>query len=329
MQRFLIKIILFTLLILALISPVVWVNKNILNRPLTGTELKLAPGVDTLLAGDSHAEKSLDPGMLPGSVNVSLSGESLFYTYYKLKCILKQNPGAVRNVVLAFSYHNISKKFSEDTVFDKVISSFLIGRYYQYLDAEGKKRLSGSKYLLFYRMKYDFGIPLMEYTELDTPNLKLLFNSHAEKAKPGGIGGFNPSALSEINQEKIIKKMKLYFFDNHANYTGSSQFMIDYLDSIAALCAENNIKLYLYNAPLHAAYRRLIPAAAYDEYDRVVRAVTKKYPNATAFDISAEALEDRFYEDGDHLDKAGAPFAGRKLYRLLNSLPPDKQGNMK
>lgn len=317
MQLLLKKILILLLLVLLLLSPVIWVNKSILSRKLKGDELKLQPYVKTLIVGDSHAEKSLDPALIAGSVNASLSGESYFYTYYKLKSILKQNPGVVKNVVLSCSYHNFSRKFSEDTIFDKVKSSFLIGRYYQYLDDEGRKRLAGSRYLLFYRLKYDYGLPLMEYTELDTPNIRLLLHGKPPGARPAGFGGFSPMDATSLDQDKIHKKARLYFYDNQSGYTGCSQLMVDYLDGIASLCASNGITLYLYNAPLHRSYRSQIPAAAYEKYDKIVRSLVNRYPGTVYFDVSNEELDDKLFEDGDHLNKAGAPFASLKLDALL------------
>ena len=80
MLTFLKKSILIVLLILVIISPIALANKRATDHQLDSNSLILASNVDTLIVGDSHAEHSLDPSMLPGSVNISMGGESVFYT---------------------------------------------------------------------------------------------------------------------------------------------------------------------------------------------------------------------------------------------------------
>lgn len=130
MLRLLGKIILFVLIILFVISPVILVNKSVVYSALNSDAFKLAPNINTLIVGDSHSWLSLDPNIITGSVNVSESGECIFYTYYKLKYFIKQNPGVLRNVILAFSYHNISKKYQEGFLFEEIKSSSSMEKYY-------------------------------------------------------------------------------------------------------------------------------------------------------------------------------------------------------
>jgi hypothetical protein len=318
MLRLIKKIILFTLLVLTLISPIALVNKCIINHKLRSNEFKLAANITTLIIGDSHSETSLDPCLIPSSVNVSKSGESIFFTYYKLKYFITQNPGAIHNVILAFSYHNISKKFQEDYLFDDVKSSYPIGCYYKFLDYSGKKKLinfNNINNFIFYSLKNELGFPLMEYKEGST--LKLLFNNNIKRSEIEGFGGFNTYENSDLDQQKINKRIKLYYFDNNKNYTGYSQIMIDSLDSIASLCAKNQIKLHLYNAPLNLAYRRLVPVAAYDNYDKVIKSLRDRYRDVTIFDMSKEPLGDSYFDDGDHVNKSGAIVVSRKLSSQL------------
>jgi hypothetical protein len=317
MQRLIGKILLLVMVVAVVSSPFIWLNKSVFNRMLRGSELKLAPQITTLIVGDSHGEKSLDPELIPGAANISLSGESLFYTYYKLKCFLQQNPKSIRRVILACSYHTLAKKYAEESVYDKVKSSFLIGRYYHYLDDEGKNRFAGSRYLLFYTLKYDYGLPLMEYTQLDTPNLKLLFDKHSERSKPSGYGGFSPLTTSRLDADKIKSKITEHFLDSHGQYTGQSQLMTEYLDKIAALCSSNGIVLYLYNAPLHREYRKLVPLQAVRKYDTVSSDLQRRYPDIISLDLTEVPLENSSFEDGDHLNKAGSLIVSKMLTQLL------------
>lgn len=285
---------------------------------MRGNGFKLAPNINTLIVGDSHTETSLDPSFLPGSVNVSASGESIFFTYYKLKYFLMQNPGVVHNVILAFSYHNISKKYQEDYLFDDIKASYSMGNYYNYLDYSGKIKLVDSRNLnnfVVYSLKNELGFPLMEYKEGNT--LKLLFKNYIKSSEIEGFGGFHAYENSDLDQNKTKLKIKLYYFDDNENYAGYSQIMIDSLDNIASMCAKDHIRLYLYNAPLNLAYRHQVPVAAYDGYDKVVKSLMDRYFNVTLLDFSKEPLGDSFFLDGDHVNKIGAIAVSRKLSNQL------------
>lgn len=309
------KIILLVLIILVVICPLAVVNKSAFNYRMKSGAFKLSPNINTLIAGDSHTQAALDPSILSNSINVSGSGESLFYTYYKLKYLIKSNPRVVRNVVLGFSYHNLSKKYQDEYLFNDLEFSYSMENYYQYLDYPAKKKLAFSKnsmLFLVYCLKYDFGIPLMEYKEMST--IELLFKKNVERSDISGFGGFSASDESDLNEKKVNKKIACYYLDDASNYTGSSQNIIDLLNSIATFCAENNIRLILYNSPLNVAYRRLVPTAAYDNYDKVVISLKGRYPNITLIDMSKEPLDDRFFKDGDHLNSSGAKVASRMLF---------------
>jgi hypothetical protein len=313
MQRLFKKIILFVILIFIIISPFVWVNKAVINRPLNKWKtLSFSSNIDTLILGDSHAESSLDPNLIPGSINAAHSGENLFYTFFKLKYLVERNPGVLHKVILGFSYHNITKKYQEESIVGGVRTSFAIGEYYHFIDSEGKKRLSDSDSFMFYRFKYDFGIPLMLYEDLTTR--KSLFS---ESAKPRGFGGFRVADESKLDENQIFRRVNSFYLDNNSNYTGDSEIMIDSLEKIAVLCDENKIRLYLYNAPLNSAYRRLVPLAAYESYDKVLKSLKSRYPTITIIDMSQELIEDKFFKDGDHLNKNGSKIASRILLRQL------------
>jgi hypothetical protein len=315
MPKLINKTILFALLILTVLTPVALVNKFANNRMLKSTAFKLKPNIDTLIVGDSHAESSIDPRLLPGSVNLSARGESVFFTYYKLRQFLNQNPGSVRKVVLAFSYHNIAKKYQDGFLYDDLKSSFSMEKYYLFLDYAGKKKLFKSNNFNTYCLKYDFGFPLMEYKELGT--LKSLFSKADGASNVSNVGGFIGLDYSKQDQNVVSKKINLYYLNTDGRFTGCSQIMIDYLDKIASICAEQNIKLYLYNSPLNVNYRRQVPTGAYDKYGSVVNSLINRYPGVTLLDMSKEPLDDSYFNDGDHLDKLGAAVTSRKLGRFL------------
>ena len=246
MRRFAHKLICLFLLISLITVLVSLLNIKASSSKLRSDAYILAPGIDTVLAGDSHAETSLDPSLIPGSVNISMGGERIFYTYYKLKHFIARNPNKIKKIILSFGYHNIARKFQEEYLLGDY-STYSLERYYLYLDSDAKRIICDGKYYMMYHLKYDWGMPLMEYTEFSTNDWP--FNSKLKRENIYGFGGFNHSASAKIDKKDANIAIGMHYFDKHSNYTGYSQIMIDSLEKIALLSDNNNIKLYLYNAP--------------------------------------------------------------------------------
>lgn len=62
--------------------------------------------------GDSHVRYAVYNNLLSHSINLANSSESIYFSYYKLKQLLKANQ-SIETVYLGFSYHNISDYYDQ------------------------------------------------------------------------------------------------------------------------------------------------------------------------------------------------------------------------
>ncbi len=61
----------------------------------------------TLLLGDSHTVKLMDPSAWENAVNLGMSGEFIYYSYYKLNRLLKDGCRP-HSVIISLSYHSLA-----------------------------------------------------------------------------------------------------------------------------------------------------------------------------------------------------------------------------
>jgi len=306
----------FALAVLALVVPFAWIEMRASNFMMKSDAFKLAKGVDGLIVGDSHAESSLDPAMIPGTINIARANELLFYTYYKMRYFLEMNPGAIHKVILAFSYHNIGKNAGYYFI-EPPYSNMHLESYYLYLDKTGKEKVSSCRNYRLYSIKREYGFPLMAYR--DQHVFDYICNGSVDKSHIPGYGGFKSLVGSNLDLWRAQASVSRYLSDNNETYAGYVEVMINALDRIASLCAEKNIKLYLYNSPLHVIYRRLIPIADRERYENAVKTIKGGYGNVVPVDMSCYPLEDALFYNGNHVNHLGAVIVSRAVARLVRT----------
>jgi len=270
---------------------------------------KLDDGIRTLIIGDSHTMAALDPDIINKSKNISLDSENYFFTYYKLRYYLFNN-SQIKNVILGFSTHNVSKMSSEMFFYHGPTEKQELDRYYRILDLEGKFRImSFRKYFIISVLKYDFGIPLEIYK--DDFFLKKVFQKNMNKSDYDFIGGYYRSEKSNVNLEDIKKKIKEYYYNDHMIYQGESQLNIEYLNKIIELCAKKGIEVYLYNTPVYWIYKKMIPAENVHDFERVKEEIMKKYRNIVYIDHTDYIHDKDYFGDQDHVNSFGAKIVSR------------------
>jgi len=104
MLQFLNKLLGFFILILcfgalALVSSNYYIDNFI-------SSFKISDEKTTLFLGHSHSECSYNDSIIPNSINVSNSGEAYFYTYLKLRSILKNN-SHIERIFVEFTNNQI------------------------------------------------------------------------------------------------------------------------------------------------------------------------------------------------------------------------------
>jgi hypothetical protein len=287
------------------------VNKYGIYRAMHDQVFYFDKNITTIIAGDSHTKTSLNPEILTNCVNISEVAENYIFTYYKLCHFLRMNP-QIKNIILGFSYHNISKVFLESLLKD--IS--YCDSYYLILDDNGKSLLDTSSMSYFQaKLEYDLGIPLN--INKNNLGLRAVFTKHMSPADYPFYGSFYSSRKSNINDKDLNITITRQYFDNKRQYAGTSGINIAYLNKIIEMCADNNINVYLFMAPLHQKYIDKIPQEAFVNYNEVKSDLLHRYNKIKFIDLSHLNLKDKCMGDGDHVNFFGAKVVSLEVQKQI------------
>ena len=322
MKYFLHKLFIFVSIFVVILFFICIANKHGINRAMHDRVFCFDNNITTIIAGDSHTKTSLNPEILIKSVNISEGAENYIFTYYKLCHFLRINPH-INNIILGFSYHNISKVFLESLLKD--IS--YCDSYYLILDDSGKCLLDTSSMSYFQaKLEYDVGIPF----NINKNNLgfKAVFTKHMSPADYPFYGSFYSSRKSNINDKDLNNTIARHYFDTKHQYAGTSGLNIIYLNKIIEMCADNNINVYLFTAPLHQKYIEKIPQKAISNYNKVKADLLRRYNNIEFIDLSHLNLKDNCMGDGDHVNFFGATMVSfevqKQIDQSVNCTYPDQ-----
>ena len=308
------KIIILFALITIILLPVCVAQLRVNSKIIDSGMLRLDESTNILAVGDSHAETSINPSLLPNSENISCSAENYFWTYYKIKHFIKHNK-KITTVILPFSWHNLPKKYQEKFLFDKSFGK--IDDYFLLLDENGRNVIEtfDGSYLITW-LKYTGGVPFQFY--LNNTLLRELFGSSVDKKGINFYGGFKKISKNDLSHGKILKKVNSYFYHDSHNVSDSSTIMIEYLHKITQLCYENNIQLILLNAPVHKRYKSMIPAKAVASFEITKKIILTKYRNICYVDFSDMEMPDSCFSDGDHVNSSGAEIVTKALLHSIS-----------
>lgn len=308
-----------TIIITAMAALVVSVAyKKIVLEPVYETQQYfLSKETHTIFVGASHAACSFDPKQIPGSENIARSGEPIFFTYYKLRKVLSDNP-QIKRVYLSFGPIHISK-YQDINVFDTNSNSRNMYLDYFFLLNEKDYRHFDwyNEDFLVARSKFNFGLPLSYLRDL-----KLTFKLHRGTLTNSSFNFWGGQILSNevhLQPEYIDKKIKLYFYAGD-ELVGLSPVAIDHFRSIVQLCKEKNVQLMLVRTPLHKSFAGKVPEYYNREYELLVTDILAKSENIIMVDYSGLELKDEFFLDGDHLNATGSAYF-TKLLAVGDSRP--------
>jgi len=272
-----IKKLLFFVLIYALIL--------LINFSLNSYFIKInIPEIDanTLIIGDSYVNRAINPKFLNSSVNISISTEPYFVTYFKLKKLLETND--FNTVLLGYSYHNLSA-FNDRKFNDSFWSNQIFQITYPIISFSEFKNLKVD-YLAYFKVinKYMCLFPRLKHNNY----IGSFQNDYKERKK--------------FNHNLWIEKQYYYKEKN----VGISSISITYLDLLIELTEKKNIKLILVATPLHKSYLANIPANFKKEFEANTFKILHKYKNVEVWDYSNKFMEDKCFRNSNHLNQNGA-----------------------
>lgn len=292
MKAFIKKICIFLLLpllvgIALFLLIISYTNKLYINNPI-----KIESNVSTIYIGDSHIELAIDDRIIPNSKNFATSSESFYFSYFKLKILLKNNP-FIKKVYLGFSYHNLSNYY------DKFIygnyAPVIAPKYFFLLPFNEQSKI-------FYWNKYDLLPFMISVTKCGIH--KIIYNYYHSYR-----GGYSNNFTSTMAANSSIDARINFQFYNSNGLNPFSKINIYYFSKIVALCKSKNVDLYALNTPLNNYYIKKVPLEYKIKLNKIIVNEQVKY-----IDLSNLKFEKKFFiPDGDHVSKLGAEATSHEL----------------
>ncbi len=247
-----------------------------------------------LIAGDSHPQMSIDPGLFSSAVNISQSAEPYVLTYWKLKKVFETH--LPDTLVLGFAPHNLSAfndyKFSKPSAAPEMFR-----RSYPIED--------------FAAIEDKIEIDYFQYFSTIAKQL----GPYPKTNHVNYIGRFVNNENSFTNDWK--KATQRHYYKEGAE-VGVSEVAIQYLDSILVLCADKGVIPVLVGCPVHKDYYENIPSTNLATFNTVM---DKYEGEVMILDRSRALYPDSLFYNSDHLNSKGA-----RLFtnRLIQELKPTR-----
>ncbi|MCB9227341.1 MAG: hypothetical protein H6578_09275 [Chitinophagales bacterium] len=247
-------------------------------------EFNIDSSIEKVFIGDSHIQKDINDALIGKAINIGERAEATFYSYYKLKYLLKNNPN-IKEVYLGFSYHNISNYYDP----------FVKGEY---------SLTTAPKYYYLLPNKTKFSLLLDNYYHVSFYKsvVKVGFDILKGKEKPYKGKYLNKYSNTHADKKIMDKRLKFQYYDANGEINGFSNISIEYLKKIQLLCKEYKVEFYVLNTPLHAYYKSKVPIKFIDKYNTVLKEnrMQELFYGTLIFE------EKDFIPDGDHLSTEGA-----------------------
>lgn len=287
MRKFFVKSAIFMLF------PVLYFGINMLiNQYLfTHQEVKMEKK-QVMIAGDSHAMKGLDPQYFTSAVNIAQTAEPYVLTYWKLKKIF--NTVVPDTLILSCSPHNISAfndtKFSNDNW-----STEMFRRCYPIQELEVVEKYVEVDYKAYYKV-------LWKQTAFYPKTNHIIYIGHYT----------NTTKSTFADCDSTVKR----HFYQQGTAAGVSTLAIQYLDSIAQLCAAKKIEFILTGTPLHPLYLSRIPAGIMNTYNNLMAKYVLQH---FVYDRTTTVYPDSLYLNCDHLNRYGATRFTQEFLQALQA----------
>ena len=280
MKNFIRKTILFFMLSVILIFITISISFIIINKK---SDFILKENPKYIVSGHSHTESAYNDSLISGLKNISRSGEAYFYSYQKIKMVLKQNP-MVKTVFIEFTNNQVTG------VMDKWIWDDI--HITRYLDFVPFMSVS-DKFLLFKENSYGF-YNLLSISTLNALLRVVRSNYSYEKQ----LDGYRP--LEEDKTDSILTNLSKNKINTQKELLNVSEANLSYLSAIINYCKSNDVEPILIRSPLHKAY------VGFNNESTYKKILKKRFSNITYLDFSSFPLTNTEFGDLQHLNYKGA-----------------------
>ncbi len=247
---------------------------------------------DNLIFGHSHTECAFNDSLINNTLNLSNSGESLFYTYFKVKKIVQNNK--VKNVFVSFTNNYI--EYTGDTV--EIWKEHYLDKWY-------------TKYGAY--MDHEDVAILLKNNPRGLLNVQSItakkYLTFLIKNKKNIIEDLTWGAYRYSKRAKLDSLLKINEVKNKITSFRYSKYGLLYLDKIIKLCKENKVNVYLVRCPVHSSWDR-----SNEPYFQ--KMVHGRYSQVPFLDFKNFPLPISDYGDRSHLNYLGA----KKFSLFFNNL---------
>ena len=304
MKRFIFKKLLFLIVFAFFTVLIIGINYKIVN------DTKLTIKTNTLALGDSNVECAINDNIFTSSTNLASSADPYFYSYLKLKKILRNNK--IDTLLLGFAPHDI---FDNGWLLDDAHINDRLPRYYPLMNVKEYKILILNNF---------YGL-ISALPTVEKKSLKNIIYRLAGKNLNIKYGGFLKLKKNDLEQskKKLKRGEKINYIPDSLSVT---KLEVTYLNKIIDLCKSNHIKLYLINTPKRKELLNY-PKYGYKEFKQFY---LKYYNKIDFLDFSSFSMPDDCYGDLVHLNEKGSAFFSQYLKEkgLQNIILQYKSSNL-
>ena len=249
-----------------------------------------------LMLGHSHAEAAYNDTLIANFKNLATSGESYFYTFYKLKMLLEQNEN-LKTILIEFTNNQINQNMDKWIWGDKYISKFY-PKYGSFLDFKATGIL----------LKNNVSSLINNFSVLQERNLRMTVSNNYNFINQ--IGGYVHYIGNNLEKAKIQQEERV----NNIIYNGNepiSEINIQYLTKIIALCKDKEKEVIFIRSP---QYKKLNPPIS--EF-RFLKIYAEQFAEVKFIDFNNFQIPDSGFKDYEHLNYLGANIISKTLDSLI------------
>ena len=299
MKRFLIKILSYFLLLSALWVLIVGSIYYKINY--NSSFYKINNSINKIILGDSHVETSINDKILKNSLNISTSADNYYYSWLKLKKLIKHNK-QIDTLILSYSFHNLSKKMEERWLYNPQHFANRYPKTFYLIEREDFFEL----FIFLKKMPFTF---LSENMILPKIILKKSFVNNVLKMNIGGFVFWKKNNIEHLNKQVVfaIKSQGIRNFK-------VSEKEKEYLLKIVSFCKNNKVEMILVNTPIHPKLYSAYPPKVTKLYYNFYHKYLKDYK---LLDYSQFKLDNSCFKDCSHLNGKGSDLFTKELVNRL------------
>lgn len=288
MRKFTTKLLVFASIIFLALVGVCLLNRQFANFILKENK-------ELLIVGHSHSECAYNDSLINGAINFSHSGESYFYTYFKTKKLIEQNP-TIKTVFIEFANNQINQAMN-DWIWDEKYMSYRFPKYGVFMDVESYKLLANKNPTCL----------LSSTRNLIKNSIKSTFRGFKNQED---IGGY--IYLVRDKTDSLLANLPVHAVTKNGTQEISER-NLEYLRKTVDFLISKNIKIFLVRSPMHAKYE------GYNNEQKFQEILHSRFSDIEFLDFSKFHAADSEFGDLEHLNHKGAAKFSFWLDNLLKN----------